>query len=158
MSKGIREMALSHEEEKEIGITNYSNKSWEKESKSLFGETDIDYERPYHPAPAINDSPAFSDLKSNQVRIEIDISLEELGNIADPDAKEYNNIKMIQEAEDLAEEILKNKLGKEIEKNYTIEVEGVESIDVVQVFLLLTPLKTNAKTNLQEKKTKTWKT
>ena len=125
MAKGIRETALSSEDDEKYPEQSPYGSQYDPYGTYSPPENMSEYEQPW--------------LKPGEFKIEIAIPIKTLGPIGNPDKKEYNNELMLKTAEQLAiKELQKINVNT---KKFTTTISSLESIDDIWVTITLKPVK-----------------
>jgi len=135
MAKGIREAALSGNDEDE-GKENYDYNDYGYENYGAYREYS-----PYKPPEPYKDSRSdweYTFLKPKELKIELIVTTKECGKIGDASNKEYDENLMLKEAERIGLEKLKE-LNPQIEEKYRIEISSEEGIDQIAILFILKP-------------------
>lgn len=160
MSRGIREIALSDdddEKDKEENKHNknnheynpypYHNKSFDKQENfndyNDYKPDQFENEEDWNPRYASPDPRSaweMAPLEKGQFKIEIIIPIKDCGKVGDINRENYDTELMLKTAEKLAIMKLKE-LSPEIDKKYSYKVSNEENIDTVTIFMIVKPKK-----------------
>ena len=137
--KGIREMALgSDTEEKQSTLF---PKTYNRKPYSYDDDLEYSYGKSYSSRISDNSYRSYKDTspRTDTYTITLQISLLQLGNIADDSLDEYDYDKASVKAEQIAYDRLEALLGKNYESKYSISFETTEGWTTWEIAVTLTP-------------------
>lgn len=136
---GIRDRAIEAKETEELGT--YQGLTYPpKYKKNLFGGPSDDYG--YDGLPSKNyEREPYTPPKPGTIKLEIRVSIADLGAIADPDSRLYDYDIMLNQAELKGLKFIQEFAGKDITERYTITFTSEEEIEDIGVYATLVPKK-----------------